>query len=219
MKAVACLLALSANAALALDPMTLSVKGLEEGKAISAPYAYCAPSEDGKSQDGKNLRPGLSWKDAPKGTQSFALIMVDPDVPTDFTDAGKAGKTIPASMKRQDFYHWAVVDIPATATALPAGKGRGHDKTPLGVGREGINDYATFMKPEDPSIYAGYDGPCPPWNDEAVHHYHFQLYALEVPKLDLPEGFTAKEAAMVLKAHIIGMAEVTGTYSLNAGLK
>ena len=32
--------------------------------------------------------------------------------------------------------------------------------------------------------YYGYDGPCPPWNDELVHRYVFTLYALDVPRLE-----------------------------------
>lgn len=203
----------------AAETMTLSVMGIKDGQPISAPYAYCAPGEDGPSQEGKNMRPALRWKDAPKEAKSFAVVLVDPDVPTDFTDAGKEGKTLPAEMPRQDFYHWAMVDIPVQTHSLPAGYGRGKEKVGLAMGREGINDYATFLKPEDPSIYLGYDGPCPPWNDEKLHHYHFQLYALDVPKLELKEGFSAREAAQALKPHILAMTEVTGTYTLNVDLR
>src|SRR3546814_13406313 len=33
--------------------------------------------------------------------------------------------------------------------------------------------------------YLGYDGPCPPWNDERVHRYHFEviaMHALVIPR-------------------------------------
>lgn len=213
-------LAVSIAAVAEEAPLSLAVMGVENGQPVPAPYAYCAPTEDGKSQDGKNMRPAISWKNVPDGTKSFALVMVDPVVPTDFTHAGKEGKTIPASMKRQNFYHWAVVDIPADVTKLSAGKGRGKEKTALGVGREGINDYAVFMKPEDTSIYAGYDGPCPPWNDGAVHHYHYQLYALDVEKLEgLQDGFLARDAMAAIEPHIVAKAEVVGTYTLNLMLR
>jgi phosphatidylethanolamine-binding protein (PEBP) family uncharacterized protein len=40
--------------------------------------------------------------------------------------------------------------------------------------------------------YYGYDGPCPPWNDERVHTYVFTLYALDIPRLPLEGRFTGK---------------------------
>ena len=36
----------------------------------------------------------------------------------------------------------------------------------------------------------GYDGPCPPWNDELAHHYEFTVRALDVPTLGLTGAFT-----------------------------
>jgi Raf kinase inhibitor-like YbhB/YbcL family protein len=52
----------------------------------------------------QNPSPALSWKDAPAGTKSFALIMHDPDAPL-------AG----------GFTHWVLFDIPAATTSLPEG--------------------------------------------------------------------------------------------------
>lgn len=52
---------------------------------------------------GKNISPALSWQGAPEKTQSFVLIMNDPDAPN------------------QPWVHWLVFNIPATATALPSG--------------------------------------------------------------------------------------------------
>ena len=49
--------------------------------------------------------PALSWKDAPAGTKSFALVMDDPDV-----------TQIPGG-----FVHWVLYDIPAQTMALPEG--------------------------------------------------------------------------------------------------
>jgi Raf kinase inhibitor-like YbhB/YbcL family protein len=51
----------------------------------------------------KNISPALSWQHAPLNTQSFALILSDPDAPNG------------------TFYHWAVYNIPATTTSLAEG--------------------------------------------------------------------------------------------------
>ncbi len=51
--------------------------------------------------------------------------------------------------------------------------------------RQGINDYTGWFAGDKDMAgnYFGYDGPCPPWNDELPHRYVFTLYALDVPRL------------------------------------
>jgi Raf kinase inhibitor-like YbhB/YbcL family protein len=53
--------------------------------------------------DGSDISPALAWSNVPNGTQSFALVVEDPDAP--------AGT----------FRHWAVYNLPATTAGLPAG--------------------------------------------------------------------------------------------------
>lgn len=43
--------------------------------------------------------------------------------------------------------------------------------------------------------YGGYDGPCPPRNDERPHRYVVEIFALDVGSLKLPEGFTGYPSA------------------------
>lgn len=57
------------------------------------------------SQFGENINPPLTWNEAPDDTQSFALIMEDPDVPP------AAGVPI--------WDHWIIWNIPATLTVIP----------------------------------------------------------------------------------------------------
>ena len=66
--------------------------------------------------------------------------------------------------------------------------------------------------------YFGYDGPCPPWNDERVHHYIFRLYALDVPRLDLAARFTCADVLNAIHGHIIDEAQLIATYTLNPAL-
>ena len=63
--------------------------------------------------------------------------------------------------------------------------------------------------------YGGYDGPCPPWNDEIVHHYHFTVYALDVATLGLSGRFGGPEALKAMQGHILDQASWIGKYSLN----
>lgn len=71
---------------------------------------------NGMGQHGQNLSPALEWKDAPAGTKSFVVTVYDPDAPTG-----------------SGWWHWVVVNIPATITALPEGAGSAGDKLPKGA--------------------------------------------------------------------------------------
>lgn len=205
-------LSLAASPAFALE---VSLGGISNGDPIPPTFAYCMPNGSGKTQPGKNLNPQIRWSNAPAETKSFAVLVVDPDVPADFTDANKEGKTIPSGAPRQDFYHWVLVDIPATATSIKQGQdsssvsetGKPVGKTPYGI--NGQNSYATFMK----GTFGGYDGPCPPWNDERVHNYHFRVYALDVESLGLSGNFTGKDAEAAIKKHTLDSGEAVGTFS------
>jgi Raf kinase inhibitor-like YbhB/YbcL family protein len=66
--------------------------------------------------------------------------------------------------------------------------------------------------------YHGYDGPCPPWNDEILHHYVFTLYALDVARCAVEGRFTGADARAAIAGHVLAEAKLTGTYSLNPAL-
>ena len=94
--------------------------------------------------------------------------------------------------------HWLLVDISPDVTELPEGAG----STEIVVGGKptrarpstastGVNSYTDFLA-DDPDMegtYGHYDGPFPPFNDERLHHYHFIVYALDVPSLGLEGEF------------------------------
>lgn len=82
--------------------------------------------------DGQEVSPGLIWSKPPAGTQSFALIMDDPDA--------RGGV----------FTHWVLFNLPAGSSMLPEGV-PAKPELPDGS-RQGKNDFGG----------TGYGGPCPP---------------------------------------------------------
>ena len=179
-----------------------------------------------------NRNPHLAWDDVPAGTQSLVLICHDPDVPSIGTDVNQPGRTVPLHLPRTHFYHWTLVDIPVALKSLAEGcfsdmvtpQGKTGPLVPFMVKngtehqlRQGINDYTSWFA-TDPGMageYYGYDGPCPPWNDQRVHTYVFCMYALDIPYLLIEGRFTGPEARQAIRGHILDEAQTFGVYSLN----
>ena len=94
-------------------------------------------------------------------------------------------------------------------------RGKPVGRSPSG-GVQGLNDYTGWFA-SDPAMkgdYAGYDGPCPPWNDERVHGYRFAIYALDVGTLGLSGPFTGHDVRKAMEGHVLGKAELIGLYTL-----
>ncbi len=209
-----------------MSDFSLTTSAFAPGAPIPHRYAFGKPAEGAPMALSDNISPALSWEDAPEGTRSFALLCVDPDVPSAADDVNQPDREVPASLPRVDFFHWVLVDLPPALRALPEGAGSG-GITPggkaFGAGRfgvSGINSYTDWFAgdAEMGGQYGGYDGPCPPWNDSIVHHYHFQLVALDVPSLGLSGPFTGSQARAAMAGHILGTAEIMGTTTLNRRL-
>jgi Raf kinase inhibitor-like YbhB/YbcL family protein len=204
--------------------MQLQSRDLTDGSSIDPRYAFAKPDAESHMALSDNLSPHLAWSGAPDGTRSFAIVCMDPDVPSEADDVNQEGKTLPADMPRVDFCHWAMVDIPTAVTELATGeccegvtpKGKQNPPGPEGT-RQGLNDYTNFLAgdPDMAGHYFGYDGPCPPWNDERLHHYVFTVYALDTEQLDLPESFTGHDVVEAVQGHVLEKASITGSYTLN----
>ena len=91
--------------------------------------------------DGADTSPALAWTGVPGGTQSFALIVDDPDAPSG------------------TFTHWVLFNLPAQATGLPEDVPR--ESTLDSGARQGTNSFQKI----------GYGGPCPPRNHGAHRYY------------------------------------------------
>jgi len=203
--------------------MKLQSRDLADGRPIAERFAFGRPDPQQHMQLSDNLSPHLAWSDVPAGTRSFALLCVDPDVPSVADDVNQEGKTLPADMPRVDFFHWVMIDIAPEIRELATGQcsdgvevgGKKHPPGPAGT-RHGLNNYTQFLAgSEMEGEYFGYDGPCPPWNDARLHHYVFTVHALDVERLELDDPFDGPAVRAALAGHVLAEASLTGTYTLN----
>ena len=204
--------------------MKIRSESFADGGRIPAEFAFgkIEPASHVALSDNRN--PHLAWSEPPVGTRSFAIVCHDSDVPSSGEDVNQEGREIPSTLPRVDFFHWVLVDLPVAVTSIAAGefsravtpKGKPGPNAPHGS-RQGINDYTGWFAGDQDMAgdYYGYDGPCPPWNDSIVHHYHFTVYALDVDRLPLMGRFNGADAMKVIEKHALGRARITGAYSLN----
>jgi Raf kinase inhibitor-like YbhB/YbcL family protein len=198
---------------------------LQAGERIPEAYAFGVPDGQGRAAPaGGNRNPHLRWSGASDAAASFAVLVVDFDVPANPDLVNAEGVTIPPDAARRPFAHWLIANLPSTVTEIaegadsdgivPRGKPPGES---VGGGITGANDYTGFLAgdPEMEGTYGGYDGPFPPWNDELVHRYRFRVYALDVPRLDLEPGFDREALEAAMEGHILDSGELLATYAIN----
>ncbi len=206
--------------------MLVKIKSFGNGTFIPNKFAFCRlpmEGEEGPVAMSDNINPSITWENVPEGTKSFALLCIDPFVPSVADDVNQLGKVVPKDLPRIDFFHWVICDIPASRRSIDEGEDssaitpRGKDIGAKPYGLSGINNYTHWFA-SDPNMsgnYGGYDGPCPPWNDSIMHEYHFHVFALDVPTLNLSGAFTGQDVQNAMKGHIIDSASAYGIFSLN----
>lgn len=204
--------------------MKLWSDSFADGARIPAQFAFGKPDAESHVALSDNQNPHLAWSDLPAGTRSLALLCVDPDVPSVGDDVNQEGKSVPADLPRVDFYHWVLVNLDPARQSIAPGEycngitagGKSGPEGPFGT-RQGTNNYTQWFAGDADmgGDYFGYDGPCPPWNDTILHHYHFTLYALDIDALDLEGSFDGPAVKGALDGHVLGQASIHGTYTLN----
>ena len=204
--------------------MKLSSSTFKHNGFIPERCAFCIKDSENHTAFGDNKNPQLSWSEIPTEAKSLILICVDTSVPSSLDNFNKEGKTIAKNLPRVEFIHWVMVDILPTNGAIKEGEcsdgitsgGKQDPNGPSGS-RQGINDYTGFMAgdPDMEGNYYGYDGPCPPWNDELAHHYRFKLFACDFDSCSVEDAFTGQNVLKAIEGHIIAETELLGLYSLN----
>lgn len=204
--------------------MKLSSSSFKHGSAIPGEFAFAVPDPKTHVRLSANRNPELRWEDVPPACRSLVLLCVDPDVPTVGDDVNQEGRVVRSGLPRGDFCHWVLVDVPPSCDGIGAGdcsdgitpRGKQDPPGPRGS-RQGLNDYTGWFAgdPDMEGRYFGYDGPCPPWNDERVHNYRFELFATDLARCPVDGAFTAADVRAAIEGHVLARATWTGTYTLN----
>lgn len=175
---LALLLAAGAQATDSDAQLTLSSRDFTPGGRLAEAQVY-----RGDDCHGGNVSPQLSWSGAPPQTQSFALVVHDPDAP-----------------RRGGWWHWAVYDLPGGSRSLAGGAGDPRTSLLPPGARQARSDFGS----------AAYGGPCPP--PGPPHHYHFRLYALKVAHLQVPAEADAAAIAAAAQAQALASTELVALY-------
>ena len=130
------------------------------------------------------VSPEISWSGAPSTTRSFAILMFDPDAPTG-----------------SGFWHWAVYDIPANVSELPAGAGD-EDGSALPEGAVQLRNDAGLAR---------YLGAAPP-SGHGRHRYMFVVHALDTESLGLDPQATPAFLGFNLFSHSLGRGTIVAWY-------
>ncbi|SCF46937.1 YbhB/YbcL family Raf kinase inhibitor-like protein [Micromonospora mirobrigensis] len=134
------------------------------------------------SAGGDNVSPHLAWSGFPAETQSFVVTCFDPDAPTG-----------------SGFWHWVLVNLPASVTELP--RGVAEDK--LGGAFSVRNDYGE----------QGFGGAAPPPGDRP-HRYVFAVHALDVERLDVGPQASPAFVGFNLAFHTLARAVIRPSYQV-----
>src|SRR5689334_16744644 len=163
----------------ATPPLIMTSSAWEDGGVIPDKYTQAAGATAPS--------PELKWSQVPPGTQSFVLLMHDPE---------------PVLQKgsKMDITHWLVWNIPGTSTGLPEGVMAG--ELPDGTRQVSLRSNG----------YMGPGAPAGPY-----HHYTFELYALDTKlDIAMPQPAQAADTrnAIVnaMDGHVLGKAVLVARF-------
>ena len=136
------------------------------------------------SAGGENVSPQLRWSGYPEQTRGFVVTCFDPDAPTG-----------------SGFWHWVLVNLPATTTELSSGAG-----APAGLPEGAFHVRNDFGD-------RSWDGAAPPAGDR-THRYVFAVHALDVDALEVTEQATPAYVGFNLAFHTLARATLRTTFQV-----
>ncbi len=159
-------------------PLLMTTTAFEDGGIIPDKYTQAASAP---------VSPELKWSQVPPGTQSFVMLMHDPE-------------PVMNKSARMDVTHWLVWNLPATATGLQENFAPGEQ--PDGTRQISLRSNG----------YMGPGAPAGPY-----HHYTFELYALDtlltVPQGTPQQAADTRRAVFdAMEGHVLGKAILVGRF-------
>lgn len=158
---------------------TVTSSDITDGQKMPVPHASGIFGAGGEDRS-----PQLSWNGFPDGTKSFAITCYDPEAPT-----------------LSGFWHWAVFNIPASVTELPAAAGDS-DSTALPALAVTLRNDAGLTR---------FLGAAPPVG-HGVHQYQFVVHALSTDHLEVDPAATPAFLMFNMLGVTLGRAAITGIY-------
>ena len=139
--------------------------------------------------EGKNTPPPISWTREPRGTKSFALLVLDP-----------------RAANGKELVHLLIYDIPLYHHGFIESEYErlfahdGHEALwAEQFGKVGLNSWKKKV----------YGGPCPP---KGTHEYIFTVYALDIATLGLKGDVTKELFLKASEGHVLTTGVLIGTY-------
>ena len=169
---------ISVSTVVKADTLTLKSSDIAHGEFMNKKHEF-----EGFGCTGENISPQLSWSGVPEGTESFALLVHDPDAPTG-----------------SGWWHWQVINIDKSVRSLPRDAGNIAGKLLPKGSLQIESDYGT----------AAFGGACPP-PGHGAHRYRFTLYALST-KLDLPQNASGALVGYMVNANSIASSSIEALY-------
>jgi Raf kinase inhibitor-like YbhB/YbcL family protein len=160
-------------------PLIMTTTAFEDGGVIPDKYTQAAGA--------MAVSPELKWSQVPMGTQSFVLLLHDPE-------------PVLNKSSKMDVTQWLIWNIPATATGLSEGVAQGE----LPDGSRQVSLRAN-----------GYMGPGAPAGP--YHHYTFELYALDTKldnAQGTPQQAADTRVGVfnAMEGHVLGKAVLVGRF-------